>query len=281
MKLRIIGVPSNVGALNRGTELGPSYFRNGKLIETLQREHEVIDLGDIKIDNESYRHNHGPIRNWPAPLLMWDEVGKVDELFKEHEFTIVIGGGCSILTGVFRNFFKVYGKKAELLSIDHHIDMKVPFSEQCVGATAFTLYFLTHKNQWVSPIEGFTNKKITAMGFDPETIDESYSLEGVNMYEKALIASHPEKIAKAYLSALPDTSRVLLHLDLDVIRDQELSSVYMPSPNGLEFSTLTKLLKHICHDTRIAGMVITEFSPKSSAEKEVEKIIEMLREIIH
>jgi arginase family enzyme len=132
MNLRIIGVPSNVGALNKGTELGPSYFRNGGLIETLKKDHGVTDLGDLQIDNESYRHNHGPIRNWPVPLLMWDEVAKVDELFKASEFTIVIGGGCSILTGVFRNFHGVYGKQAELLSVDHHIDMKVPSPEQWV-----------------------------------------------------------------------------------------------------------------------------------------------------
>ncbi len=63
MNLRIIGVPSNVGMLNKGTELGSSSFRNGGLLETLQKNHEVMDLDDVQIDNESYRHNYGPIRN--------------------------------------------------------------------------------------------------------------------------------------------------------------------------------------------------------------------------
>ncbi len=118
------------------------------------------------------------------------------------------------------------------------------------------------------------------MGFDPETLDESYSVEGVKKYEKSMVVADPEKVAKEFLSNLSEEARVLIHLDLDVISESELSSVYMPSPKGLRMETITRLLKPICHDKRIAGIVITEFSPKASASKEVEKVIEMLRQII-
>ncbi len=67
---------------------------------------------------------------------MWDEVAKVDELFKASKFTIVIGGGCSILAWIFRNIYGVFGKQAELLSIDHHIDMKVPLCVRIVVPAA-------------------------------------------------------------------------------------------------------------------------------------------------
>jgi arginase family enzyme len=149
-----------------------------------------------------------------------------------------------------------------------------------MGATAYTLYFLTHENQWVSSLEGFTNEKVTAMGFDPETLDESYSVEGVKKYKKSMVATDPEKVADEFLSNLSEEARVLIHLDLDVISESELTSVYMPSPNGLSMDTITRLLKPICHDKRIAGVVITEFSPKASSSIDVGKIIEMLSQVL-
>ena len=279
MKIRVIGIPSNVGAMNKGPELGPKYFRKAGLIERLRDKNDVIDLGDIEIDNDHFRHDYGAVRNWPAPLIMWEKIINTEEVFVPKQMTIAIGGGCSIVTGLFRNFYNIYGADARLLTIDHHIDIRRPSPDQCMGATAYTLHFLTQENQWISPLKGFSNKNITAMGFDPDSLDPFYTYEDIQTYPAMILQEDPEKIATAYLESLPLDSKVLVHLDLDVIGSLDFKSVYMPDSNGVGVKTIKKLLSGICNDPRIAGIVITEFSPTDAAEKEVDAFVKLLEDV--
>lgn len=281
MTIQIIGIPSSVGALERGTEQGPAIYRKAEIVEQLKKYHKLVDLGDIPIDNETNRHNNGAIRNWPKPLEMWHHIIKQKKLFDEAKFTLVLGGGCSIVTGAFLNFYNQYGEFAEILSVDHHIDMKIPSPKICMGATAYTLYFLTHENPWIKKPESFHKGKITAMGFDPSTLDDTYEIKGVNQYDKYRVEGHPDQVAREYLASLAPDARVLLHLDLDVICASELSNVYMPSPKGLKMKTIINMLSIICRDPRIVGMVLTEFAPRTDqAQEDARKIVQMLVQIL-
>lgn len=283
MKINFLGIPSNVGALNNGTELGPTYFRKAGLIEKLSENHKVVDMGDLDVDNMGFRHNIGPIRNWPSPRIMWENIINLDQkLFEEDSLTMILGGGCSIFTGVFINFFKTYGKAAEILSLDHHIDIKAPSPDKCIGATAFTLWFLTHENQWIEKPKGFKKESITSFGFDQKNVDASLSTEGMKLFDRDdMLSRGPVKAAHEYLKQLDDQTKVIIHLDLDVIRQSDISSVYMPSENGLELDFLTQFLKIICSDQRIVSLVVTEFSPsKEDGLKDSQKLVEMLNSVL-
>jgi|GEM_PF-1990641 len=279
MNIRFIGIPSNVGSLNPGTELGPQYLRNSGIVDRLGLRHQITDFGDIFIDNDKYRHNYGAVRNWPAPKVMWNKIINADfDLFKKDDFTLIIGGGCSIFTGVFMSFFKLFGDTAHILSFDNHIDMKVPNAGQCIGATAYTLWFLTHDNQWVEKPKGFTKSKITSMGFNKDHIDDTFSVDGIHMYDRDYIHSNDVMhIAQKYLNHLSDDANVVIHIDLDVIIEKDISNVYMPSPKGLPLDKLSRLLKEICKDKRIRGAILTEFSPTNeNSIDDASKITEMI-----
>ncbi len=278
MKIRLAGIPSNVGALNTGTELGPKCFRNANLREQLEKHHQVLDLGDLDVDNVTFRHNIAPVRNWPAPKILWHEIINQNEWFDNDDFTLIIGGGCSVFTGVFMNFYNHYGERAEILSIDHHIDMKIPNPEVCMGATAYTLWFLAHENKWIQKPSQFNNTKITSMGFDKNNIDDTFQVEGIRMLDKELILDQgPAEVAKSYFSGLDQSAKVIIHLDLDVINQTDLSSVYMPSPKGMPLETVKQLIKAVCKDERIVGMVVTEFSPnEETGAMDAELIVDMI-----
>lgn len=284
MKINFLGIPSNVGALNTGTELGPTYFRKAGLIEKLSENHEVFDMGDLDIDNVEFRHNIGPIRNWPSPRIMWEKIINFNQkLFVQDKFTLIVGGGCSVFTGVFINFFNSYGEAAQILSLDHHIDIKAPSPDQCIGATAFSLWFLTHDNPWIEKPKGFKKEGITSFGFDQKNMDASLSTEGMKLFDMDYIHSKgPIVTAQEYLKQLDYKSRVIIHLDLDVIRQGDISSVYMPSENGLKIDTLTQFLKIICRDQRIVSLVVTEFSPSiKHGLKDSQKLVEMLNSVLN
>lgn len=280
MKINYLGVCSNTGALKTGPELTPPLFRQLKLQEKLNHIHDLKDLGDLNIDNEAFRHNLGPIRNWPGPLMMWQKIQDISPFIKD-EFSLVVGGGCSTITGLFSAFYHIYKEQAHILTVDNHIDIKIPDPRFCIGATAFSLYFLTYNNQWFTKPECFNTTKITSMAFDPQNI-EGLPTEGIQLFDKDIIqAKGPEYIADAYLSSLAPNARVMIQFDLDAISEDDLSTVYMPSASGMPMDTIKLLLKRICSDSRIKALVVTEFdASKDSEHQGANKVMSLITDIL-
>lgn len=279
MKIILKGIPSNMGALDTGTELAPTLLREANLINALSLNHEVVDLGDVELPNDLIRHNVSPIRNWPSPKIVWQEtINQLTNCFSEFNFTIVLGGGCSVFTGVFSKFHEIYGSKAKIISLDHHIDIKEPNSEICMGATAYTHWFLTTDNQWFGKPNGFTREGIISLGYNGETISEGYDISGIVGYSKDIITSEGvENVLKSCLGKLGTEDKVIVHFDLDVIKESDLRSVYMPSPKGMSISIIKELLKGIISDSRVLGIVVTEFSGShNNCESDAKKVVKLI-----
>lgn len=284
VRMRIIlkGVPSNIGALNYGTEMAPKLLREAEIVSKLSLYHEVVDLGDVELPKNLIRHNDSPVRNWPSPKIMWEEtINQLSLCFEEHDFTIVVGGGCSIFTGIFGKFHQMYGDRSKIISIDHHIDIKEPSSEICMGATAYTHWFLTSKNEWFEKPSDFTKEGIIALGYSEDTITEGYDISGITGYSKEEILNIGAKnVIRESLSSLNSEDKIIVHLDLDVINELDLKSVYMPSPNGMKISIVRELLKGIVSDSRVLGLVVTEFSGVSeNSETDAKTVVDLLRSL--
>ncbi len=213
---------------------------------------------------------------------MWEEtINQLSLCFEEHDFTIVVGGGCSIFTGIFGKFHQMYGDRSKIISIDHHIDIKEPSSEICMGATAYTHWFLTSKNEWFEKPSDFTKEGIIALGYSEDTITEGYDISGITGYSKEEILNIGAKnVIRESLSSLNSEDKIIVHLDLDVINELDLKSVYMPSPNGMKISIVRELLKGIVSDSRVLGLVVTEFSGLSgNSETDAKTVVDLLRSL--
>jgi arginase family enzyme len=284
MKIHFKGIPSNIGALNPGTELGPSHVRKQGLIDQLNSHHEVIDFNDLKMPNDLVRHNHGPIRNCPSPMIVAELIEKdLKHFFSPTSFGLLVGGGCFTLTGVFKAFHKTFKDQAKLLTIDHHIDIRKPVPNVCMGATAYTLWFLTHDNPWIENIKTFHKAQITAMGFSDHAIDENYDITDIKAYNlKTFRSNSVEAICRDYLKTLEENDTVFIHLDLDVIHQKDFSSVYMPSEDGLSLEELHALLSLLLEDSRIKGLMVTEYSGLQENNKEdAQKLVHLLEGILN
>lgn len=282
MKIRVVGIPSNIGALYPGTEHGPGMLRAAKLIEVLKKNHTVLDEGDVFIPSDLQRHNEGEIRNWPSPRTVWDLTEDfLENSLKEDEFTLIIGGGCSVFTGVFLKFYERFQEDARIVTIDHHIDIRKPEPSVCMGATAYTLWFLTHENLWVEKPQNFTSHHICAMGYSEESLDEHYDVKDLLKYPMKAVSENPKSVAMSYLKTINASDQVILHLDLDVIRKEEIASVYMPSETGLSIKDLSLLLATLIMDKRVKGMVVTEFSGNNrDAFLEAKKVVTLLEQVL-
>ncbi|MCM0650986.1 arginase family protein [Clostridium swellfunianum] len=259
MKIKLVGIPSYAGGLYSGTDMTPDALREAGLVQMLNRQKtEVEDLGDIPVSSFMPRNNVPPIRNWPAPRIIWDEMIKQSEnWFKDDEFTLIIGGDCSIITGATKGLYNKYKNNTYLICIDAHLDAVKPSPEKCIGAAAMGLWFLCNNNMFFSKPEDFDGSHVHVLGIQhnyAETYGSTlYSLE--NLRKRGL-----EQTAASVLSSLPEIARIFIHLDLDVICKTDLHAVYSPSNEGLSLEEAKTLLSDILLDKRVIGMEVAEFS---------------------
>jgi hypothetical protein len=89
LKINIFGIPSCAGALYEGTEQASKAIRKIGLVEKLiSHGFEVADYGDIDDYSNLPRHNISPVRNWPAPRIVWESImDKSNQLFNTRGFS--------------------------------------------------------------------------------------------------------------------------------------------------------------------------------------------------
>lgn len=280
MKIKLVGIPAYSGGLYSGTEMTPDALREAGLVQMLNLQKvEVEDLGDIAISSFMPRNNVPPIRNWPAPRIIWEEMIKQSEKwFNDEEFTLILGGDCSIITGAVKALHNRYKNNAYLLCIDAHLDAVKPSPEKCIGAAAIGLWFACNDNMFFSKPEGFDGSHVYVLGVQ-DNYPETY---GITLYSLETLRKHGHaQTAESVLSSLPKDARILIHLDLDAICKTDLHAVYSPSDEGLSLEEAKTLLSAILLDRRIIGMEVAEFSAiKDFDGTQAIKLVKLLSEIL-
>ncbi|HEY3422533.1 MAG TPA: arginase [Methanocellaceae archaeon] len=125
-KVRIVGVPLDLGADKRGIDMGPDALRNDGLVE------QIMELG-IKVEDTGNIHlppkplmNHVPknerLKNYDEVITACRKVRDfVSKSIEDGYFPLVIGGDHSIAMGTTAALSKHY-KKIGVLWIDAHGD---------------------------------------------------------------------------------------------------------------------------------------------------------------
>lgn len=259
MKINLIGVPSNSGGLYSGTEMTPDLLRTTGILDIFDKKGlSLTDLGNVNINSYLPRHNYGPIRNWPSPRIIWDEINiAISKHFDDDNFLLILGGDCSIVTGTVNSLYNYYGENLYLISIDAHLDALKPSVENCVGAAAMGLWFLCNDNMFVRKPSKFNGRNITVLGTQQE-YDETYGINLVGLQE----VRHKgiAQVVTRLLSNLPTTAKIFIHLDVDAICKEELYAVYAPSNDGFTLKECENLLAELIKDERVFGMEVAEFS---------------------
>jgi len=130
--IRIIGVPMDLGASRRGTDVGPSAMRIAglgaairKMGYTLEREEDIIVPA-----METTLPEDSKARFKPQILSVCTELaGRVKELMDDGEFPLVIGGDHSIAMGTVAGVAAHYRDRNEAMGLiwfDAHGDMNIP-----------------------------------------------------------------------------------------------------------------------------------------------------------
>lgn len=280
MKIRLIGVPTFSGSLYSGTETAPTALRHAGLKDLLRKSNlEVHDLGDISLPSYLPRHNIAPVRNWPSPRIIWEElINKSQEIFSLEDFSLILGGDCSIITGTIQGLYNLFRDKVYVICIDAHLDALKPSPDTCVGAAAMGLWFLCNHNMFYNKPAEFNSSNVFVLGTQ-ENYEENY---GISLYSLNNLRLQGIK-ASVYnlLTKIPKDSKIFIHFDLDAITKDELSAVYAPSDNGFSIKEAKELLSYIVQDSRVIGMEITEFSAiKDESGTEAKKVVNILSDAL-
>ena len=132
-KIRIIGVPSDLGASRRGVDMGPSALRIANIGPRLrQLGYEVEDLGNVDVAvRESISTIHdSKIKYLPEIAASSNAVKtKVYDSLKAGFIPLVLGGDHSLAIGSIAGVTKFYGeqkKKIGVIWLDAHGDINTP-----------------------------------------------------------------------------------------------------------------------------------------------------------
>lgn len=123
----IIGVPLDLGASRRGTDMGPSAIRYARLRESVTGlAPAVVDLGNLEVPVAETRESVGHVKYLDEIASVCEELARVvaDSLGKDH-VPVVLGGDHSIAMGTLAGHALV-GSEIGVIWIDAHADFNTP-----------------------------------------------------------------------------------------------------------------------------------------------------------
>jgi len=129
MKIRLLGVPMDLGAGRRGVDMGPSAIRIAGITEKLSvLGHTIIDDGDILIKApEMQKIKNHRLKYFPEIVRACNLLAKkIEKTLAKKQFPLVLGGDHSIAMGTIAgisSYCKKHNKTLGVLWIDAHGDM--------------------------------------------------------------------------------------------------------------------------------------------------------------
>jgi arginase len=290
-KIALIGAPSSAAAFAPGTEKAPAALRAAGLVEKLQAiGYEVTDFGDgpprLFADDEEHKR----ARNVPAIVAALNELKPRAELAaKSGGLILVLGGDCvqavAILTGARR-----YYKHMSLLWFDRDADLNSPESTPSGRLDGMAL----------AGVIGKGSPELVRFWGEPPLVREPdtliYGLVRVDPPEQEFLSRSPmrhvyavdiqlkgaEAAAQHALSQIhADAREFLIHLDVDVIAQEEFPAVDLPDSGGLSLAEVQTSLKEFVKHKNLLGIDVSQYNPDkdpdgSGARKLVDLLVEAL-----
>jgi len=288
-KIALIGAPSSAGAFSPGTEKAPAALRAAGLVERLQGAgFEVTDHGDcaprLFADDEEHRR----ARNLTEIVAGLNDLKTRAEIaMKSGALVLVLGGECvqaiGLLTGARR-----YYKHINLLWFDRDADLNTPATTPSGRIDGMVVAHIIGKGApelvrfWGEP-PLVREPDVTLFGIarlDPpeqELLSRSplRHVKATDIQARGAAAS----VADALNHLHADSREFVLHLDLDVIAQEEFPAVVVPGSGGLSLEDVRAALKEILRHKNLVGLDIAQYNPDKDTNGDgAKKLVDLLVE---
>lgn len=290
-KIALIGAPSSAAAFSPGTEKAPAALRAAGLVERLQSAgFEVTDYGDCAPRHFADDDEHRRARNLTEIVAGLNDLkARAEIAVKSGALVLVLGGECVQVVGLLTGARRYY-KHVNLLWMDRDADLNTPATTPSGRIDGMVVAHIIGKGApelvrfWGEP-PLVREPDVTLFGLarlDPPEQDflARSPLRHVNAADiQAKGAAASAVDALNHLHA--DAREFVLHLDLDVIAQEEFPAVVVPGSGGLGFEDVRTALKEIVRHKNLLGLDVAQFNPDKDpngdcARKIVNLVVESL-----
>jgi arginase len=290
-KIALIGAPSSAAAFQPGSEKAPAALRAAGLVERLQSAgFEVTDYGDCAPRLFADDDEHRRARNLPAIVAGLNDLKVHTEVaIKSGALVLVLGGDCAqsigLLTGARR-----YYKHINLVWFDRDADLNTPASTpsgridgmvvaHIIGRGAPELVRFWGETPLVREPDvtlfGITRLDPPEQEFLSKSPLRHISAEEITAKGAGAAATEALNLAHA------DTREFVLHLDLDVIAEEDFPPVNVPASGGLRLEDVRGALGAFARSNRLLGLDVAQYNPDRDPDgANAKKIVDLLVEAL-
>jgi len=275
-KIRIIGVPMDLGQSRRGVDMGPSALRVAGLQARLkQLGHQVEDIGNIPVKQPEEMPVGEKRAKYMAEIAeTCKDLAEIVQKCLEEDFVpLVLGGDHSIaagaVTGVAAHFRKAK-KQIGYIWLDAHGDMNTPESSPSGNVHGMPL----------AAVMGYgAPELVDLLGFKPKVEPQNIVLVGVrdlDLQERRLVKKSGvrvftmrdidergmrEVMADALKYATDDTDGISVSLDMDFVDPSDAPGVGTPVRGGVTYREAHLAMEMIADSDAMASMEVVEINP--------------------
>lgn len=275
-KIRIIGVPMDLGASRRGVDMGPSALRVAGLQARLkQLGRQVEDIGNISVRQPEEQH-YGEKNAKYLDEIAETCKGLAETVRKTLEadlLPLVLGGDHSIAVGTVAgvaSYFHKQSKRVGMIWLDAHGDMNTPDSSPSGNVHGMPL----------ASVMGYGPPELTELaGVKPMVEPRNVALVGVRdldskerrlMKETGVHAftmrdiderGMREVMAEALRFAGDDTAGVAVSLDMDFVDPSDAPGVGTPVRGGVTYREAHLALEMIADSRSMVSFELVEINP--------------------
>jgi arginase len=275
-KIRILGVPMDLGQSRRGVDMGPSALRVAGLQARLkQLGYQVEDIGNISVKQPEEQH-YGDKR---AKYL--NEIAEtcqglaetVEKTLNDDMMPMILGGDHSIAAGSVAgvaSFFRKQSKRIGLIWLDAHGDVNTPESSPSGNVHGMPL----------ASIMGYGAPELTELcNFKPKIEPQNVAMVGIrelDTKERQLVKKSGvhvftmreidergmrDVMAEALRFATDDTNGVAISLDMDFLDPTEAPGVGTPVRGGVTYREAHLALEMIADSRSLVSFELVEINP--------------------
>src|SRR6201998_84699 len=244
-KIALIGACSSAAAFLSGTEKAPQALRAAGLVEKLQNiGYEVNDLGDCPTRLFADDEEHRRARNLPAIVAGLNDLKVHAEVaIKSGALVLVLGGDCAQVIGLLTGARRYY-KHLNLFWMDRDADLNTPASTPSGRIDGMVVASIIGRG--APELVRFWGE--TPLVREPDVL--LFGLDRVDPPEQEFLSKSPLRYIYAAdiqkkgasagtrdaLAHLHSDSRdFILHVDTDIIAQEEFPAVNVPGSGGRRF----------------------------------------------
>jgi len=290
-KIALIGAPSSAAAFMPGTEKAPAALRAAGLIDRLQAAgFEVADYGDCAPRHFADDEEHRRARNLQEIVAGLNDLKtRAEVAVKSGALVLVLGGECvqaiGLLTGARR-----YYKHINLLWFDRDADLNTPATTPSGRIDGMV----------VAHIIGKGAPELVRFWGEPPLVREPdvtlFGLARLDPAEQEFLGKSPLRhvlatdiqakgaaaaAAEALTHLHADARQFVLHIDLDVIAQEDFAAVDVPGSGGLGFDEVGATLKEFLRHKNLLGLDVAQYNPDKDPDGAcAKKLIDLLVEAL-